>query len=138
MSYQQVADVLLAKIREISGLGEENTSSGDWGILNDGGGQWVILEYIDFQNSQFTTKKQDIVWKINMVLVLEEITNTQVAERSAILREAILAKIAEDPQLGSPSIIFDSQITNGSRLPPDEEIAVYMETITCLIQEIRS
>lgn len=138
MSYQEVADVVIGKIREISGFGEENTSIGDWNVLNDGGGQWAILEYIGFQNSPFTTANQTITWNINILLILEEITNTQVSERSAILREAILAKFAEDPQLGSPSVIFDSLITDGARLPPDETISVYMETITCQIQEIRS
>lgn len=136
MANDLIEQAFLETLWQIDGFGPENTSRGDYNVLSNGGSQWIVVEYNGFEKSQFTGNLKDtIFWKLQYLLFIQDVDGST-SKKAAILRQAIMDRLQQEPRLGIPNNVFDSNIISGSQLPPLFE-GLYSEELTCQIQEIR-
>lgn len=138
MSYTQCEAALLAQIRKIDGFDETNTSLADYNILNAGVDQFAILNYRGFVRQQWTsTGPVQYGWEIHILIGALYIDDVTVHDALRDIRDAILLRIQQYPQLEEPTIVFDSEMLGGEivGLSTETDQPFMMEELLCQVVE---
>jgi hypothetical protein len=123
----------------IDGLSLENVSKTDFAVLNYGWQKVVILEYGGLQpipwTAGYTLSRK---WVVNIYILVQYVDDVQVHDDLNELRDAIVLKIQEWPQLEGTTV-FDSNIVSGRPLQPnineDTGTNFFWEVLECNIDE---
>lgn len=137
MSYEACEAALLSQIREIDGFDETNTSLGDYNILNMGVERFAVLNYRGFTRQQWTAGGPvQYGWEIHILIGAVYTDDVTVHDTLREIRDGIITRVQQYPQLGDADTVFDSEVNGGGAVGLSDTNQPFMlEEMVCLVLE---